>query len=210
LQNRIMWKSATSITTESQRCSRIEITERLRFAQSADPMILRKSSAMRSARIARYGELALWMRGRRHFVKDKKSTPEGVPISKQDYGITPRIESHGIRIRPLKDLCEKWQEFDENYVVGDDGHIYRRLKENYYRDRKYGYKQVRNSFGTGKQHTIRVHDAVGKGFLDNPNGFTDVDHINNIKSDNRAVNLQYMSHKDNLLKKKTDAEIGGK
>lgn len=189
MQNRIMWKSATSITTGSQRCSRIEITERLRFAQSADPMILRKYSVMRFVRIARYGKLALWMNG-----------------------ITPRIESHGdeIRIRPLKELSEKWSGFDDSYVIGDDGHIYKRLKASYYRDRKYGYMQVRQRFGTDKKHTVRLHDAVGKGFLDNPNGFTDVDHINNIKSDNRAVNLQYMSHRDNLLKKKTDAEMGGK
>lgn len=145
-------------------------------------------------------------------MKDKKSTPEGVPISKQDYGITPRRESHGdeIRIKPLNELSEKWSGFDDSYVIGDDGHIYKRLKASYYRDRKYGYMQVRQRFGTDKKHTVRLHDAVGKGFLDNPNGFTDVDHINNIKSDNRAVNLQYMSHRDNLLKKKTDAEMGGK
>ena len=142
-------------------------------------------------------------------MKNEKGTPFGVPISDQDNGTTPKERCHEIRVRPLNELCEKWKDFDSNYVVGDDGHIYRRLKANYYRSRKYGYLQVRNYFGTRKQHTVKVHDAVGRGFVDNPDNLSDVDHINNDKTDNRAENLQYLSHVDNIRKKQKDKQMGG-
>lgn len=106
-----------------------------------------------------------------------------------------------IRIKPLNTLCEKWKDFDDNYVIGDDGNIYRRLKSNYYRNRDYGYQQVRGRFGTKEQHTVQLSRATALAFIENPNGLSDVDHINNDKTDNRAENLQWLSHKDNIIKK---------
>lgn len=117
-----------------------------------------------------------------------------------------------MRLKALYLLCDKWKDFSPDYFIGDDGEIYRRLrpgiykrlKSGYYRGRKYGYQQVRNSFGTGKQHTVRKSRACALAFVDNPHGLTDVDHINNDKSDDRADNLQWLSHADNLRKRNTD------
>lgn len=106
----------------------------------------------------------------------------------------------------LNTLRPEWSQFSDDYVVCDDGHIYRigggQLREGYYRDKKYGYRQVRSGFGagTGKQYTIKVHRAVALAFVPNPDNLPDIDHINNDKTDNRADNLQWLSHRDNLLK----------
>lgn len=105
-----------------------------------------------------------------------------------------------IRIKPLNSLCEKWKDFDSMYVVGDDGNIYRRLRSNWYGKPKYGYQQVRGCFGTSKQHTVQLSRAVALAFVDNPKDLSDVDHINNDKTDNRAINLQWLSHKENMRK----------
>lgn len=109
-----------------------------------------------------------------------------------------------VRLKPLNTLCDKWKDFDANYLIGDDGNLYRRLKSNYYRKRDYGYQQIRLSFGTDKQHTVRLARAVALAFVDNPHGLSDVDHINNDKTDNRAENLQWLSHRDNLVKRYRD------
>ncbi len=112
-----------------------------------------------------------------------------------------------LRVRALNSLCDEWAEFDDNYLIGDDGCVYRRLKSGYYRsDKKHPYQQIRNSYGTGKQHTVHIHKAVALAFLKKPDGCTDIDHINNDKTDNRAENLQWLSHRDNLIKKSKDKE----
>ena len=50
--------------------------------------------------------------------------------------------------------------------------------------------------GTGELR--RVHRLVAEAFLDNPDNLRDVDHINFDKTDNRAVNLRWCTHQENI------------
>jgi hypothetical protein len=59
-----------------------------------------------------------------------------------------------------------------------------------------GYSQV-NLFKEKKQIMFKVHRLVAMTFLENSNQYPDVDHKNNIKSDNRVENLQWCSHSQN-------------
>lgn len=64
-----------------------------------------------------------------------------------------------------------------------------------------GYKFIALT-NNGKMKSKRVHQLVAMAFLDHvPCGFKlVVDHINNIKSDNRLCNLQILTHQANILK----------
>lgn len=45
---------------------------------------------------------------------------------------------------------------------------------------------------------VRVHRLVAKAFLPKPNGASEIDHINNDGTDNRACNLMWCTHKENM------------
>jgi hypothetical protein len=45
---------------------------------------------------------------------------------------------------------------------------------------------------------IRVHRIVASAFIENPNEYSDVHHVNGIKTDNSAINLEWCSRKQNI------------
>ena len=119
-----------------------------------------------------------------------------------------------MELKRLNTLCDEWSDFSNEYLVGDDGFLYRlkngelhRLKSGYCRSKEHSYQQVRQMFGTNRKHTIRIHRAVALAFVPRPFGTTDVDHVNNIKTDNRAINLQWLTNRANVCKIYTDRMV---
>lgn len=49
----------------------------------------------------------------------------------------------------------------------------------------------------GKSYILKVHRMVAKAFIDNPNNYSCVDHINGIRDDNRVENLRWCTNKQN-------------
>jgi hypothetical protein len=95
----------------------------------------------------------------------------------------------------------KWQPvigFERYYLVSDSGKVW-----SLYRHRtltpaidKYGYEKVA-LFKNGKAHSRTVHRLVAQAFLPNPHNLPTVNHINEIKTDNRVTNLEWVSIADN-------------
>lgn len=74
-------------------------------------------------------------------------------------------------------------------------------------DDGHGYLKAR-LFKDGKRKNCYVHRLVATAFCENPMGYTEVNHINEDKSDNRADNLEWCSRQYNVEYSKAKAIIG--
>lgn len=84
------------------------------------------------------------------------------------------------------------------YWLTDDGRLFNKTSGTEFipSTTKDGYKQISYN---GK--TTPLHRLVAIFFVPNPENLTDVDHINDIRSDNRFENLQWLSHSENVKKR---------
>lgn len=60
----------------------------------------------------------------------------------------------------------------------------------------WGYLRV-NLYTNGKATSKLIHRLVAEAFVPNPDNKSDVNHINEIKTDNRVKNLEWMTSKEN-------------
>ena len=88
--------------------------------------------------------------------------------------------------------------FEEYYLVSDSGQIWSVRKHKALKPKidKYGYEVVGLSVN-GKIYHRTVHRLVALTFVPNPYNLPTVNHINEIKTDNRVSNLEWASIADN-------------
>lgn len=53
--------------------------------------------------------------------------------------------------------------------------------------------------GNGKRYRKKIHKMVAEAFLEKPEEDRVIDHINGIKTDNRATNLRWVTHYENSI-----------
>ena len=97
---------------------------------------------------------------------------------------------------------------EENLVVSDQGEILKRYPKSYrYGGRKEYYQVVNvkpNASGylqvnvPIRNTTTLVHRLVAEAFIDNPQGYTEIDHLNRNKLDNSVTNLRWVTHSENM------------
>lgn len=74
----------------------------------------------------------------------------------------------------------------------ETGHIYNPKVD------RYGYHHIQLSIG-GKKVYPTIHRLVALAFLDNPDDLPEVNHKDGVKSNNQECNLEWCSHKENML-----------
>ena len=119
------------------------------------------------------------------------------------------------KLEKISEPCENWKYLigedrkkNENFVVSNFGRVYS-TKYNkivkLYNNKHTGYDYFfLNDYGSKSYDTMNVHRAVALTWLDIPTDLKDdyyvVHHINEIKTDNTASNLQFISHQENTTR----------
>lgn len=86
-----------------------------------------------------------------------------------------------------------------NYIVYDDGRIYSKHYNKFLTPKVNwdGYHRIQ-IWENQKCHTISWHRIVAQTFIDNPNNYPIVNHINGIKDDNRVENSEWCTQQQNI------------
>ncbi|CAL5983701.1 Conserved_hypothetical protein [Hexamita inflata] len=99
-----------------------------------------------------------------------------------------------------EELIEEYRDIDdfENYEVSNLGQIRNKqtgriLKQ---RDRNNGYLSI-NLRQNKIKKTYLIHRLVAQAFLENPNNYNEIDHINHDKYNNNVYNLRWISKSEN-------------
>lgn len=85
-----------------------------------------------------------------------------------------------------------------NYIITNDGKVYNSQRKRYLIIKKHvtGYTGVSLS-NENKNKSFNVHRLVALLFLDNPNSYPEVNHIDFDKTNNKVENLEWISYSDN-------------
>ena len=85
-----------------------------------------------------------------------------------------------------------------NYTINPDGTVYsknyKRCIKPFLNDKGYLRCELCNEGNTRK---ILIHRLVAEHFIPNPNNYTQVDHINHIRTDNNVSNLRWVTRRQN-------------
>lgn len=89
-----------------------------------------------------------------------------------------------------------------NYQISNLGRVWSKKSNKYLKPQKdnCGYLRIQLYMSNGKVRTEKIHRLVAIAFIDNPNNLPEVNHINHIRDDNRAENLEWVNHKENCEK----------
>ena len=98
---------------------------------------------------------------------------------------------------------EVWKDckgYEGKYQVSSQGRIWSSVRQHYLKQKinNRGYYSVNLMAKNGKMKTENVHRLVAIAFIDNPNSYPFVNHLNGIKTDNRIENLEWATPQQNI------------
>lgn len=95
---------------------------------------------------------------------------------------------------------EQWKKITDypNYSVSNQGQVRNDVTGRILKQSRVGGYSMIGLREKGMHKMIYVHRLVAFAFVENPENYTEVNHINAIKSDNRAENIEWCSRAHNM------------
>ena len=113
-----------------------------------------------------------------------------------------------IRVQVENDEYRFVEGTEENMIISANGEVLKRYPKSYrYGGRKSYYEYVHPKQNVAgylqvnvpiRNTTTLVHRLVAETFLSNPKGYNEIDHRNHNRLDNRAENLRWCTHSENM------------
>ena len=86
----------------------------------------------------------------------------------------------------------------ENYSISNKGQVRNDLTRRILSTFPVGGYIMVNLMANGSKKLVYVHRLVGQAFVDNPNDYKEINHINGKKDDNLSENLEWCSRSENI------------
>ena len=122
--------------------------------------------------------------------------------------ITIKVNNDLIKVQVQNDEYRFVDGTEENMIISAQGDVLKRYPKSYrYGGRKDYYEFVNvkpNAAGylqvnvPIRNTTDLVHRLVAEAFIDNPQGYNEIDHRNHNKLDNSVANLRWCTHTENM------------
>jgi hypothetical protein len=114
--------------------------------------------------------------------------------------LSKRIKENKLEVNKLYlEPGIKWKIIEEfpNYLVSTDGRVRNNIKGTEMNPFLHGGYLCVTVRKHSKGYTRKIHRLVAKTFIDNPNNYDIIDHINNVKTDNNVLNLRWVTCSQN-------------
>lgn len=87
----------------------------------------------------------------------------------------------------------------DNYTINEDGDVFNKYDKKLSPvDNGKGYLMVGLTLNSGKRIVKTIHRLLAEAYIDNPMDFSDVNHIDGDRKNNKLENLEWLSHGDNI------------
>ena len=98
-----------------------------------------------------------------------------------------------------KEIWKDIPHYEGRYLISNYGRVFSLLTNKILamRQNDDGYMAISLNTDKQKRKTERIHRLVALAFIDNPEGKTEVNHINCIRNDNRVENLEWATREEN-------------